>query len=296
MSSKNSTLNVRCTASNAVGTFDVPDNQQETRVPHFFYYTGFCVGELTCSLIRASNKGKGFYFTPDITISNQDISLLQEVNRIVASNSGIISPIKGGYNLKFRGKKRVEDLFQFFLKYPVVTGDIAKTKLELLRKILPAIGKYSKVQTKDQVIEECRNKLKDLKLNGLVEEMLDVNHFNNDEVGFFVSGIMDAEGSCGLKKSGLRMQPFFAVAMKDRKIIELVKEFLACGNIHKRSDDGLYHWETNKKSDVIKVIKIFTAQYPSKLQKMKDRMGKVERILNDYMPSSGSSSGLRKKI
>lgn len=262
------------------------DNQQETRVPHLFYYTGFCVGELTCSLIRASNKGKGFYFTPDITISNQDLSLLQEINGILTLNIGIISPIKGGYNLKFRGKRKVEIIFQFLQKYPVITGDIALTKLELLKRILPTIGKYSKVQNKAKLIEECRKKLKDLKLNGVFEEVIDLNHFNNDEIGFFLSGIMDAEGSCGLKKSGLRMQPFFAVAMKDRKIIELVKEFLKCGNIHKRSDDGLYHWETNKKSDVIKVIEIFTTQYPSKLQKMKERMGKVERILNDYMPSS----------
>lgn len=262
------------------------DNQQETRVPHLFYYTGFCVGELTCSLIRASNKGKGFYFTPDITISNQDISLLQDTNRTIGSNLGITSPIKGGYNLKFRGRKRVEMIFQFFQKYPPIAGDIAIRKLELLRNILPAIGKYSKVLDKSKVIEQCRKDLKDLKLNGFVRNEIDQNHFNNDEIGFFLAGLTDAEGSCGLKKSGLRMQPFFAVAMKDRKIIELVKEFLKCGNIHKRSDDGLYHWETNKKSDVIKVIEIFTTQYPSKLQKMKERMGKVKRILNDYMPSS----------
>ena len=263
------------------------DNQQETkRTQQFFYYTGFCVGELTCSLIRASNKGRGVYYTPDITISNMDIHLLQEIDLVIASKNGVISPIKGGYNLKYRGKRKVGIVFQFFQKYPVIAGDIAKTKLNLLNRVLPAIGKYSKIKDRLHVIEECRKDLKDLKLNGLTKEITSSNHFNSDEIGFFLVGIIDAEGSCGLKKSGLRLQPFFAVAMKDRKIIELLKQFLACGNIHKRSNDGLYHWEINKKSDVIRVIKMFTTQYPSRLQKMKERMGNVDRILNDYTPRS----------
>lgn len=262
------------------------DNQQETlHVPHFFYYTGFCVGELSCSVIRASNKGKGFYFTPDITVSNADKDLLQEINWIISSNQGIISPIKGGYNLKFRGRRKVELILQFFQEYSVIAGDLAKRKLELLKNILPAIGKNSEVQNKVKVIEECRKYLKDLKLNGYARETINDHHFTDDEIGFFLAGIIDAEGSCGFKKSRDRLEPFFAVAMKDCKIITLIKEFLSCGNIHKRSDDGLYHWETNKISGVLKVIDIFTLQYPSKLQKMKERMRNVRRILNDYMPS-----------
>lgn len=263
------------------------DNQQETlRVPHYFYYTGFCVGELTCSVIKAGNHGKGFYFTPDITISNADKSLLQEINRIIASNTGVISLVKGGYNLKFRGKKKIELLFRFFNKYPVIAGDLAQRKLELLQNILPSIGKTSKVQDRLKVIEECRKELKDLKLNGIHKEVIQNFHFSSDEIGFFLAGIIDAEGSCGLKKSGLRLEPFFAVAMKDRKIIELIQKLLACGNIHKRSDDGLYHWEANKKLDVLRIIEIFTAQFPSKLKKMRERMRNVKRILNDYMPRS----------
>lgn len=264
------------------------DNQQQTSLGSQnsnFYYTGFCVGELSCSVIRASDKrGRGFYFMPDITISNTDLNLLKEINQIVASNLGNISPIKGGYNLKFRGRKKVEKVFQFFQSYPVITGDLAKRKLELLKNVLPAIGNNSKVQDRLQVIEKCREDLKDLKLNGLAEEIIDVNHFKNDEIGFFLAGIIDAEGSCGFKKSGIRMQPFFAVAMKDLKIIELIKDFLACGNIHIRINDGLYHWETSKISDVLKVINIFTIKYPCKLEKMKDRMENVRRMLNDYTP------------
>ena len=266
------------------------DNQQQTSLGSQnsnFYYTGFCVGELSCSVIRANDKrGRGFYFMPDITISNADLNLLKEINWVVSSNLGNISPIKGGYNLKFRGKKKVEKVFQFFQSYPVITGDLAKRKLELLKNVLPAIGNSSKVQDRLQVIEKCREDLKDLKLNGLAEEIIDLNHFKNEEIGFFLAGIIDAEGSCGFKKSGLRLQPFFAVAMKDLKIIELIKDFLACGNIHIRINDGLYHWETSKISDVLKVINIFTIKYPCKLEKMKDRMENVRRMLNDYTPRS----------
>ena len=262
------------------------DNQQETSLcSQNFYYTGFCVGELSGSVIRATDKrGRGFYFMPDITISNADLNLLKEINLEMASNLGNISSIKGGYNLKFRSKRKVERIFQFLQKYPVITGDLARRKLELLRNILPAIGGNSKVPDREKVIEKCREDLKDLKLNGFAEEIKELNHFKDDEIGFFLAGIIDAEGSCGFKKSGVRLQPFFAVAMKDRKIIELIQDFLACGNIHIRINDGLYHWETSKISDVLKVINIFMIKYPSRLQKMKDRMKNVRRTLNDYTP------------
>lgn len=264
-------------------------NQQQTSLSsQNFYYTGFCVGELSCSVIRANDKrGRGFYFMPDITISNADINLLKEINGIIASNLGNISPIKGGYNLKFRGKKKVEEVFQFLQDYPVITGDLAKRKLELLKNILPAIGGNSKVPDRQKVIEKCRKDLKDLKLNGLAKEIKDVSNFTDDQIGFFLAGIIDAEGSCGFKKSGERLQPFFAVAMKDRKIIELIKDFLNCGNIHIRINDGLYHWETSKISDVLKVTEIFTSKYPCKLTKMKDRMENIRWMLNDYTPRPG---------
>lgn len=264
------------------------DNQQATSKFYnvsWFYYTGFCVGELSCSIIRATHKkGKGFYFTPDLTVSNADRLLLEEINRIIALKQGIISPIKGGYNLSFRGRRKVELVLKFFQDYPVLAGDVAIRKLELLERVLPAIGRYSKVQNKIDVIEKCRKGLKNLKLYGFEREGLGNRH-NGDATGFFLSGIMDAEGSCGLKKSGLRQQPFFAVAMKDRKIIELAKSFLECGHIHKRSNDGLFHWEVGSKSEVLRVAKIFMNQYPSRLPKMKERLKKLIRSLNDYTPS-----------
>ncbi|MBI2430472.1 MAG: LAGLIDADG family homing endonuclease [Candidatus Levybacteria bacterium] len=258
------------------------DNQQETSRFCKFYYTGFCVGEMSCSLIKANHK-HGVYYTPDFTVANADLCLLKEINRVIGINTGIISPIKGGYNLKFRGVRKVQLIFQFFDNFPVVAGDIAKHKLSFLRNVLPAIGKYSQVQDRFAVLEQCRKDLKFLKLHGLVQEIRDTQ-FETDGIGYFLAGIIDAEGSCGLKKSDKRQQPFFAVAMKDRKIIYLLKDFLGCGNIHIRSDDGLYHWEANRKSEVLKLIAIFTEKYPSKLLKMRERMQNLKRFLNDYTP------------
>lgn len=277
MPSENSTSDVK--------PLDVPDNQQETSRFCKFYYTGFCVGEMSCSVIRANHK-HGVYYTPDFTIANADLDLLKEINMTIGANTGVISPIKGGYNVSFRGVRKVNLIFQFLEQYPVIAGDIAKKKLELLKNVLPAIGNASKVQERFAVIEKCRKDLKNLKLHGLVEEVNDTNPFKTDCVGYFLAGIIDAEGSCGLKKSDNRLQPYFAVAMKDRKIIYLLKEFIGCGNIHLRSDDGLFHWETNRKSDILELIKILTVQYPSKLSKMKERMQKLQWFLNDYTPRS----------
>src|SRR5258708_33680875 len=241
-----------------------PDNQQDASRFCNYYYTGFCVGELSCSVIRATDKrGRGFYFMPDITISNADLDLLKEINLVVNSNFGNISPIKGGYNLKFRGKRKVGLIYQFFKNYPVITGDLAQRKLQLLEDVLPSIGK-TYIEEELKIVEKCRKDLKDLKQNGFSKKT-GKTHYKSEVIGFFLAGIIDAEGSCGLKKSGLRKQPFFAVAMKDRKIIELIKDFLGCGNIHVRTNDGLYHWETSKKSDVLKVAEIFMTKYPCKL-------------------------------
>lgn len=245
---------------------------------------------MSCSLIKANHK-HGVYYTPDFTIANADLALLKEINGIIGANTGIIHPIKGGYNLKFRGVRRVEVIFRFFEKYPVITGDIAKYKLTFLKNVLPAIGRYSQTPSRLKVIEQCREDLQYLKRHGLVEEIHD-DQFETDSIGYFLAGIIDAEGSCGLKKSDQRQQPFFAVAMKDRKIIYLLKKFLGCGHIHIRSDDGLYHWETNRRAEIVKLIEIFTEKYPSKLLKMRERMQNLKRLLNDYTPRSQVMLGI----
>jgi hypothetical protein len=47
---------------------------------------------MSCSVIKA-NKKKGYYYTPDVTVSNSDKELLQELNLVVAQGKGVISSI-----------------------------------------------------------------------------------------------------------------------------------------------------------------------------------------------------------
>jgi hypothetical protein len=111
------------------------DNQQVTSVN--FYYTGFCVGEFSCSLLKLSNRKSrngGVYYTPDITISNADLNLLKEINSEVAQNLGVISSIKGGYNLSIRGKRKVKKILDFFNNFSPIVGDLVKSKLLIIRK------------------------------------------------------------------------------------------------------------------------------------------------------------------
>ena len=91
------------------------DNQQETH----YYFSGFLAGEGSISIIKASNtKGRsGYYFTPDITISNADQSLLEEIDHVIGKSRGVISVIKGGFNLSFRGKDKVEIVLTFLNSY-----------------------------------------------------------------------------------------------------------------------------------------------------------------------------------
>ncbi|PIZ24149.1 hypothetical protein COY48_04595 [Candidatus Collierbacteria bacterium CG_4_10_14_0_8_um_filter_43_86] len=85
------------------------ENQQETSKN--FYYSGFSVGELSCSILKLHNrksKNGGIYYTPDLTISNADKKLLQDIDKVCGNNLGVITKIKGGFNLSFRGKKKVK--------------------------------------------------------------------------------------------------------------------------------------------------------------------------------------------
>ena len=115
------------------------DNQQET----LYYFSGFLTGEGSISLIKATNKngGTGFYYTPDLTISNAELQILKEMNRIVVNNRGVISRIKGGYNLSIRGKEKVKIILTFLNRYPPVCGDLIKEKIFLLKKGILILSK-----------------------------------------------------------------------------------------------------------------------------------------------------------
>lgn len=267
------------------------DNQQETS-KEFFYYTGFCVGELSCSLLRLSNrksKTGGIYYTPDITISNADLPLLNEINSIVAGGRGVISRIKGGYNLSNRGKEKVKRVLAFFAKFPPIIGDLVFSKLSIIEETLLILENQKSYKRKSETqnqLEEYREKLRELKKTAIPYKVVLQKIFDPDAIGYFLAGILDAEGSVGIKKNGDRFQPFIAVAMKDRKIVELFRNFLGCGHIHVRPKENVYHFEMGSKSDVLETLKVFSNVYPVKLQKMRERMDNLRRILNDYTPKS----------
>lgn len=264
------------------------DNQQET----FYYFSGFLTGEGSVSIIKASNtKGRsGYYYTPDITISNADKSLLDEMNRVVGENRGVITVIKGGYNLSYRGKDKVGIIMKFLDKYPPLYGKRIWEKLSLLNKAL-LILKTKRIQqrrlsSEDRRIEAIRLRLKTIKKGALPRRVRTIPKVSKLAVGYFLAGIVDAEGSIGLRKVGKRLQPFFAVAMREEQIIRKLRTFFGIGSIYYRPIDILWHYETAKQSNVLRLCQIFLYTYPVKLMKNVNRLKKIERILNDYTPDS----------
>jgi len=274
------------------------DNQQETAPSSIrnFYYTGFCAGEMSCSIIRAFDRSqKSYYYTPDLTISNKDIRLLYDVNRSIAQGKGIVTKIKGGYNLSIRGKKRVKDAPRFFETYPIIAGEIAGAKIETLKLALAILNKQKnclrRLPSQEKEIERFRSFFKRIKGNKIPLHFVEHHPIDNEARGYFLAGIIDAEGSIDFKKSGKRTQPYFALAMRDREIINLLKDFLSDGNVRKRCD-GVYHYETNAVKTIIKIINLFTKKYPSRHRKTKKRMeAMLSRILNDCTRSRKTKFG-----
>ncbi len=254
--------------------------------PKNFYYSGFCAGEMSCSIIKAKNKTKGYYYTPDVTVSNSDQKLLQELNSIVAQGKGNISSIKGGYNLSIRGKEKVKIALSFFDKYPFITGDIVNCKIDVLRQAVNCLSekRVSNVRSsmQENFIEGCRFQLRELKETGLPLQKFKPTQVDRTARGYFLCGVSDAEGSFGLKRRNNTYQAFFSVAMKDKKIIELFQSFFGYGYIYFRPESGVYHYTTADFWKVSDLVKIFTNVYPSKQQHMRMRLEKLEGILNDH--------------
>lgn len=264
------------------------DNQQETSL---YYYTGFCVGELSCSLLRLSNKKSkhnGVYYTPDITITNADYLLLEVINQIFGKGCGVITNVKGAFNLSFRGKRKVSIILQLFKKYPPIVGDLAKSKILVTSQALSLLENnksWKRLPQTTEKLEEYRKILHIIKHDAKPYKQFTQNNFDATAIGHYLSGVWDAEGSIGMKHSGERLQPFAAIAMKEFQIIKLFHSFFDKGNIHFRKGN-VVHWECGAKQDVIDIIEVFTTTYPSHLKKMTTRMKKVRRILNDYTPNS----------
>ena len=81
------------------------DNPQEMLNANKFWFSGFMSAEMSCSIIKATNKNpKGFYYTVDLTVTNADREVLNEINREVMNGRGIITSVKGAYNLSAEEK------------------------------------------------------------------------------------------------------------------------------------------------------------------------------------------------
>lgn len=267
-----------------------PGNPQETLKEDNFYYAGFFAAEMTCSVIKAANFNPvgHYYYAVDITVTNADKALLQNINEVVMKGGGIISPVKGAYNLSARGKNRVRVVLDFLNRYPIIIGDLAKNRVALLRQAFAYLEEHrgaSEHQKKIEVMDGIRKKLRAIKEVGVVDTSYAQESTNKNILGYFLAGVLDGEGSFGFKTSGTYREPFFAVAMKDRKIIELCRNFLQYGNVRKRKD-GAYHYEINRKQVLQKVCEMFLTNYPLCHARQRERMTNLQRLLNDYTQNS----------
>lgn len=273
-------------ASSGSGVRQKPDNPQETLEVEKYYYAGFFAAEMTCSVIKAANYNPvgHYYFAIDITVSNADKALLQNINEVVMHRSGIISPIKGAFNLSARGKRRVGIVLDFLNRYPIIAGDLAKNRIELIRDALKYLDEHrgaGEHQRKIEVMDAIRAKLRQIKISASAFSSPQREYVDQDAVGHFLAGVLDGEGSFGFKKSRDRQQPYFAVAMKDRKVIELCKEFLRHGNVRRRKD-GMYHYEINHSKVLQNIVPLFLTKYPLRHARQRERLTTLRRLLNDY--------------
>src|SRR3989338_11018007 len=86
-------------ASNDFGKNQRPDNPQEM-LKNNFYFSGLIAAEMSCSIIKTTNKKPNdYYYMVVLTVTNADRKLLNEVNRVVMNNRGVISPVKGAYKI-----------------------------------------------------------------------------------------------------------------------------------------------------------------------------------------------------
>lgn len=274
-------------SKNASSDFDEsqkPDNPQEMLKSNY-YFSGLLAAEMSCSIIKATNKNpQQYYYMVDLTVTNADKLLLAQVNKVVMNGFGVITPVKGAYNLSARGKRKVRIALDFLEKFPILVGDFAKNRIVLLKRALVYLENHRAhrfQKEKNLEIETVRNKLRELKVNGTVGQLYDLLSLDNEALGHFFAGVIDGEGSFGSKSAGTRQEPFFAIAMKDKKIIESLSEFIGYGNVRLRKD-GVYHLEINNRAVLKKVCEMFTHHYPLRHRRQIKRLQILQQLLNDY--------------
>lgn len=272
-------------SNNASSDSDIrrkPDNPQETLNEENFYYAGFFAAEMSCSVIKAVNYNPvgHYYFAIDITVSNADKTLLEDINAVVMRGGGIISPIKGGFNLSARGKRRVRVVLDFLDRYPIIAGDLAQNRIALMQEALAYLETHRgsrEHQAKIKKMDDIRAKLRTIKETGIALRPYRRELVNENAIGYFLAGVLDGDASFGFKKSNDRQQPFLAIAMKDQKTIELLREFLQHGNIRRRKD-GLYHYEINHQEVLQDICSVFLTRYPLRHAGQRERL---QHLLTD---------------
>ena len=272
-------------ASNGFDENQRPDNPQEMLKSNF-YFSGLMAGEMSCSIIKRKNHNpQGYYFAIDITVTNADKELLTEVNRIVMNDRGLVTPVKGAYNLSARGKDKVRIVLNFLDRYGIIVGDLAINRINILKSALDYLSnnRGHKFQYEKSIeMDKLRRKLREIKTAGIVDQSFDLQLADHESLGHFFSGVIDGEGSFGIKSSGL--QPYFAVAMKDGKIIESLRNFIGYGNVRLRKD-GAYHYEVNHRLILKDVCKMFLDQFPLRHKRQRKRLLTLQQLLNDYTPN-----------
>lgn len=263
-----------------------PDNPQETY--SHYYFPGFFAAEMSCSIIKAANHPHGHYYAIDITVSNADKGLLGQVNSVVMEGKGVISAIKGGFNLSARGKDKVRTVLEFLERYPVLAGDLAKNRIVLLKRALQYLESHkghNAHPAKTKVMSDMRRALRSIKTKQVVEKSYEMRSISDHAVGYFLSGIVDGDGSFGVKAvSSFHKEPYFFVAMKDQKIVELLRSFINYGKVRYRKD-GVYHYEVNRREILKNICSLFLERYPLRHAGQRRRLKLLKRILNDHTPS-----------
>lgn len=274
-------------SKNASSDFDEnqkPDNPQEMLKSNF-YFSGLLAAEMSCSIIKATNKNpQQYYYIVDLTVTNADKLLLAEVNRVVMNGFGVITPVKGAYNLSARGKRKVRIALDFLEKFPILSGDLAQNRIAILKSALAYLEGHRAhrfQKEKGVEIETLRRKLRELKVGGIVDQSYDSLSIDKEARGHFFAGVIDGEGSFGSKSARTRQEPFFAIAMKDKKIVELLSEFIGYGNVRLRKD-GVYHLEINNRTILNKVCEMFISHYPLRHERQRKRLQILQQLLNDY--------------
>lgn len=220
----------------------------------------------------------------DLTVTNADKKLLAEVNRVMMNSRGVITSVKGAYNLSARGKAKVRIALNFLEKYPILTGDLARNRIILLKTALVYLEKHRAhrfEKEKTVEIEKLRRKLRELKVLGNTDQAFGLLFIDQDSLGYFFAGVIDGEGSFGFKSAGFALEPFFAIAMKDKKIIESLSKFVGYGNVRFRKD-GVYHLEINSRNILKNICYTFLDRYPLRHKRQRERL----RELSDNLAST----------